>query len=101
MPQLIPFRSVPGFIGTLQKVLSGLITSPEDFVAVYLDGVIVFSQSLQTNLEHQAKVFDCLKATKLKLNPKKCKFMSEKVQYLGHIVTPQGLESNKRNLEAV
>ena len=81
-----------------RKVLSGLMTGPENFVAVYLDSVIVFSQSLQTNLEHQTKVFDCLKAVNLKLNPKKYKFMSEKVRYLGHIVTPQGLGSNKRNL---
>ena len=36
----------------IQKVLSGLMTGPEDFVVVYLDGVIVFSQSLQTHLEH-------------------------------------------------
>ena len=75
----------------IQKVLSRLMTGPDDFVAVYLDDAIVFSQSLQAHLEHLTKVFDCLKAANLKLNPKKCKFMSEEVEYLGHIVTPQGL----------
>ena len=70
-------------------------------MVVYLDDVIVFSQSLQAHLEHQTKVFDCLKAANLKLNSKKCKFMSEVVEYLGHIVTPQGLRPNKRNLDAV
>ena len=51
----------------MQKVLSRLMTGPEDFVAVYLDDVIVFSQSLQAHLEHLTKVFDCLKAANLKL----------------------------------
>ena len=37
----------------------------------------------------------------MKLNPKKCEFMSEEAEYLGHIVTPQGLKPNQRNLDAV
>ena len=73
---------------------------PEDFVIVYLDDVI-FLQSLQGHLEHLTKAFDCLKAANLKLNPKKCKFVSVEVEYLGHIVTPQGLRHNKKNLDAV
>ena len=77
------------------------MTGPEDFVAVYLDDVIVFSQSLQAHLEHLAKVFACLKEANLKLNPKKCEFISEEVEYLGHIVTPQGLKPNQRNLDVV
>ena len=85
----------------MQKVLSRLMTGPEDFVVVYLDDVFVFSQSLQAHLEHLTKVFECLKTANLKLNPKKCKFTSEEVEYLGHIVTPQGLRPNKRNLDAV
>ena len=85
----------------MQKVLARLMTGPEDFVAVYLDDVIVFSQSLQAHLEHLTKVFACLREANLKLNPKKCEFMSEEVGYLGHIVTPQGLKPNQRNLDAV
>ena len=90
---------------SLQKVLSRLMTGPEDFVAVYLDDVIMFSQSLEAHLEHQSnkKVFDCLKAANLKLNPKKSKFMRVEVEYLaiGHIVTLQGLKLNKRNLDTI
>ena len=70
-------------------------------MAVYLDDVVVFLQSLQAHLKHLTKVFDHLKAANLKLNPKKRIFMSVEVEYLGHIVTPQGLRPNKRNLDAV
>ena len=102
--KVMPFgvMNVPAvFQRLMHKVISRLMTGPEDFVAVYLDDVIVFSQSLQAHLEHLTKVFDCLKAANLKLNPKKCKFMSVEVEYLGHIVTPQGLRPNERNLDAV
>jgi len=67
---------------------------------VYLDDVIVFSQLLDTHLQHLMKVFACRRDANLKLNPSKCKFMSE-VKYLGHIVTPQGLKPNARSLDAV
>jgi len=77
------------------------VTEADSFVAVYFDDVIVFSQSLDTHLEHLMKVFACLRDANLKLNPSKCKFMSDKVEYLGHIVTPQGLKPNSRSLDAV
>ena len=99
---LFGVKNVPAvFQRLMQKVLSRLMTGPEDFVVVYLDDVIMFSQSLEAHLEHLTKVFDCLQAANLKLNPKKCKFMSVEVEYLGHIVTPQGLKPNKKNLDAV
>ena len=85
----------------MQKVLPKLVTETDDFVAVYLDDVIVFSQSLDAHLEHLKKVFTCLKDANLKLNPSKCKLMSGEVEYLGHVVTPQGLKPNTRNLDAV
>ena len=63
--------------------------------------VNVLSQSLQAHLEHLVKVFNCLKDVNLKLNYKKCRFLSEEVEYLGHIVTPKGLKLNTTNLDAV
>ena len=63
--------------------------------------VSVLSQSVQAHLEHLVKVFNCLKVVNLKLNHKKCRFMSEEVEKLGHIVTPKGLKLNTTNLDAV
>ena len=54
----------------MQRVLSKLVMETDDFVAIYLDDVIVFSQSLDAHLEHLKKVFTCLKDANLKLNPK-------------------------------
>ena len=82
----------------MQRILSQLVTEADSFVAVYLDDVIVFSQSLGTHLEHLMKVFPCLRDPNLKLNPSKCKFMSEEIESYGHIVTPKGLKPNSRNL---
>ena len=37
----------------------------------------------------------------LKLKPMKCRFAHEEVDYLGHVITPKGLKTNPRLVDAV
>ena len=57
----------------MQRVLHGIQSdSGKEFVSVYLDDVIVFSESLHDHVVHLRAVFNRLKRAGLKLNPKKC-----------------------------
>lgn len=86
----------------MQRVLMGLNPSDgEDFVAVYIDDVLVFSHTLEEHLEHLRRVIDRLQQAGLKLKPTKCHFVREEVEYLGHLITPQGLKLNPKLVEAV
>ena len=86
----------------VQEVLEGL--NPEggpDFVSAYIDDILVFSRTLEEHMEHLRLVIDRVMKAGLKLNPAKCKFIQQEVEYLGHIVTPQGLKTSTRHVEAV
>ena len=86
----------------MQCVLMGL--NPEkgpDFVAVYIDDILVFSRTLEDHIDHLRLVFERLVETGLKLKPAKCRFVQKEVEYLGHIITPQGLKTNPRLVAAV
>ena len=86
----------------MQQVLSGLQSeSGIGFVYVYLDDVIVFSESLVDHINHLKPVFNCLRKAGLMLNPKRCRIVCDEVEYLGHVATPLGLKPNNRNLDAV
>ena len=86
----------------MQQVLAGLQSeSATEVVSVYLNDVIVFSETLIDHINHLKAVFDCLRKAKLMLNLKKCRIVCDEVEYLGHVVTPQGLKPNNRNLDAV
>ena len=61
----------------------------------------MFSESLIDHINHLKAVFNCLRKAGLMLNPKKCRIVCDEVEYLGHVVTPQGLKPNNRNLDAV
>ena len=73
----------------------------KEFVSVNLDDVIVFSEYLHDHVVHLSAVFNYLKRADLKLNPNKCKFDCDEVDYLGHLVIPPGLKPNNQNLDAV
>ena len=73
-----------------QQVLRGLNPSDgHDFVSVYLDDVLVFSE---VHLDHVKQVLERVSTAGLKLKPSKCYFLCHTVEYLGHLVTPQGIK---------
>ena len=86
----------------MQRVLMGL-NPPEgpDMVTVYIDDILVFSRTLDEHLQHLQSVLQRLKQAGLKLNPRKCHFITQEVEYLGHIITPDGLKTNPQLVEAV
>ncbi len=86
----------------VQEILDGL--NPEegpDFVTSYLDDILIFSRTLEDHQEHLRKVMAIIEEAGLKLNPEKCKFIQPEVEYLGHIITPHGLRTATRHLQAV
>jgi len=86
----------------MQKVLSGL--NPDegpDFVEVYIDDVLIFSRTMQDHLNHLRQVLERLRRAGLKLKPSKCHFIRQSVEYLGHVITPQGLKANPKQVSAV
>ena len=68
---------------------------------VYLDDILVMGRMFEEHLENLKEVFDRLRKAKLTLKPKKCKFLRDKVEYLGHIVSRDGFAADPSKLEAI
>ena len=52
------------------------------FVIVYLDDILIFSQTKEEHLRHLRYVLDQLRKEKLLVNMKKCNFMQKELVYL-------------------
>ena len=100
--QVMPFSltNVPAiFQQLMQHVLSGLNPDKgQDFVAVY---ILIFSQTMEEHLCHLRLVLEQLQSAGLKLKPVKCHFLCQRVEYLGHLITPHGLEPNPKSVDAI
>uniref|UniRef100_A0A6V7KDU1 RNA-directed DNA polymerase n=1 Tax=Bracon brevicornis TaxID=1563983 RepID=A0A6V7KDU1_9HYME len=82
----------------MNSVLSGLQGSS---MFVYLDDIIVFAKDLN---EHKQKIdvlMQRLRKTNLKLQPDKCEFLRPEVNYLGHIISEDGLKPDPKKIIAV
>ena len=86
----------------MQQILLPL--NPRDgpeFVNVYIDDVIVFSSTLEEHLDHLHQVISTLMNAGLKLKPNKCHFARKEVEYLGFLVTPEGLKPTNAHIKVV
>ena len=90
--------SPPTFQCLVEKVLVGLTWK---ICVPYLDDIIIFSSTPEEHLERLRLVFQRLRAHNLKVNPDKCDFFRMKVQFLGHVVSKDGLEVDPSKVEAV
>ncbi len=70
-------------------------------VLVFLDDLIVFSQTLEEHERRLLRVLSRLKEYGLKLSPEKCRFFQTSVKYLGHIVSKHGVETDPEKIEAI
>ena len=80
-------------------VLAGLVK--EGCCLVYLDDVIVMGKTLDEHNANLEKVLARLREAGLKLKPKKGHLAQLQVEYLGHLVSERGIQTDPRKLEAV
>ena len=66
----------------------------------YLDDLIIFSPDVETHLE-KLRVFDRLRGANFRIQPDKCQFAIDKVEYLGHVVTSEGIKPDLSKVKAI
>lgn len=71
------------------------------FLVVYLDDLIVFSNSDEENLYHFKIVFQRCRKYGISLNPKKCLFAMDEGKLLCHIIPKEGIHINPYWVEAI
>ena len=67
---------------------------------VYLDDIIIYSDTKEEHLKRLDAVFQKLAAAGLKLKPSKYFFFKE-IEYLGHVVSGRGISTSPRKVKAV
>ena len=82
----------------MEKVLAGL---QWEIAVLYIDDIVVFGSSVPEHLERLEVIFGRLRQAGLKLKPSKCALLRRKVEFLGHIVSADGVEADPAKIEKV
>ncbi|XP_031349119.1 uncharacterized protein K02A2.6-like isoform X1 [Photinus pyralis] len=95
----LPFGTKPAcsiFQHIMEKVLQGVTG-----VTVFLDDIVVTGRNNKEHLQNLEVVFQKLKGAGFRLNRVKCNFLQDRIEYLGHIISKEGLQKNPSKIKAI
>ena len=72
-----------------------------DFVFVYLDDVLVFSESEETHVQHLKQVLQILHNHNLKITVEKCEFFCTELEYLGYRINEFGITPTPAKIKEI
>jgi hypothetical protein len=88
--------------GTFQRVMNFILKSVIGKIClVYLDDIIVFAKSIEEHVQNLRVVFELLEDANLKLKLAKCKFLRTSVDFLGHVISTDGIAPDPSKVEAI
>ncbi|GET54020.1 hypothetical protein GLOIN_2v1765994 [Rhizophagus irregularis DAOM 181602=DAOM 197198] len=82
----------------MDKVLKEYLN---EFVIVYIDDIMIYSENFEDHLKHIKLVLEKLKEASLILKLKKCIFGKTEIEFLGHVVGKNGLKPSPGKVEKI
>ena len=73
----------------------------DKFVIVFIDDIFIYSKSVQEHEQHLRVVLEKLRVHRLYAKFSKYEFWLEKVAFIGHILTAEGVAVDLKKVEAV
>ena len=73
----------------------------DEGVVCYLDDLLLYSKNIPDHIKLLDRVFGLLSKNKLFLKDSKCHLFLEKVNFLGHIVSANGISVEQGKVDAI
>ncbi len=87
---------------TFQRFMDATLAGLEwKSLLVYMDDIIIFSSTFSEHVKDLDEVFTRLDIANITLNINKCEFFKEKIHYLGHVVSVEGIQPSQDKIKAI
>jgi hypothetical protein len=98
---VMPFEltNAPATFQSLMNQLFALLL--RKFVLVFFDDILIYNTSLVDHLSHLTQVLNILRENQLTAKKSKCIFAATQVEYLGHIISANGVATNPAKIMAI
>lgn len=87
---------------TFQRAMNDILA---DYIGskcyVYLDDIIIIGYNLENHLQNLQLVLKRLSEFNLKIQLDKCEFLKKQTEFLGHIITSEGVKPNPEKIEKI
>ena len=85
----------------MEEYIGDLATGEDRVCHIYLDDILIVSKTFEEHFQQLCTVFSRIKEAGLKLSPKKCSLFRDRVKYVGHIVSEQGIETDPAKIDKI
>jgi hypothetical protein len=85
------------FQGAMNETLAPLLRR---CALVFFDDILVYSQSFQDHIGHLQQVLSLLTQDKWQVKYSKCSFAQRQIDYLGHVISEQGVATDPFKVSA-
>lgn len=98
---VMPFGLTNG-LATFQSLMNVLFAELlRHGVLIFMEDILVYSNTLEEHVVLLRKVFDILHANKFFIKRSKCLFAQPSVEYLGHVISAEGVATDPSKVQAV
>ena len=73
----------------------------DKFVVVFIDDILIYSKNKEEHAQHLRIVLTRLRKHKLYAKFSKCEFWLQRVEFLGHVLTPEGISVDPKKVQDV
>ena len=73
----------------------------DKFVVVFINNILIYSKNNEQHAQHLRIVLTRLREHKLYAKFSKCEFWLDRVQFLGHVLTPKGISVDPSKVQDV
>ncbi|XP_046393726.1 uncharacterized protein LOC124161448 [Ischnura elegans] len=97
----MPF-GLKGAPATFQRLMNTVLSGLQGLRCfVYLDNIVIFGNDFHSHNDRSKEVFGRLREYGLKLQPEKCEFLRTEVNYLGHVISEEGVKPDPGKVEMI
>jgi hypothetical protein len=97
---ILPF-GLTNTLGVFMSLMNRVFCEYLDkFIQVFIEDILVYSQTMEEHGEHLCLVLQCLRKNKLFGKLSKCSFYQSKIHYLMHVISGEGIIVDPAKVEA-
>ena len=73
----------------------------DQFVLIFIDNILIYSKTEEEHQQHLRIALQTLWEHQLYANLEKCEFFKTEIQYLGHVISNDGIAVDPKNIKAI